>query len=287
MRVKRVMVSGYVKLMRPINCMMVGLAVIVGMAIAVGRGLLSVEPLEVASGFTVGYTFCAVSMIVNDIYDIEIDRVNRPERPLPGGEASIGMAWFLAVILSAIGVYAAFLTGLETLVVAVISLLLGVYYNAKGKKKGVLGNVIVAYNIGIPILYGALILGEFKGRIVIYWTMVFLTGLAREIVKDLADVEGDSVKGVKSLAVTRGAKAVVIVSSILYIIAVLLSPLPLLEYEVNSLGYGLPVTVTDMLIIYAVLILARSPEPRSAYKHKNIILLAMMSGLIGFLLGSL
>ncbi|MCE4614006.1 MAG: UbiA family prenyltransferase [Desulfurococcales archaeon] len=278
---------GYLALMRPTNCTMIGFAVIVGAGIAAGRELLSVDVIRLASGFIVGFSFCAVSMTVNDIYDIEIDRVNKLDRPLATGKATVPGAYKLSSALAIIGLLFSTLTGLLTFIIASFSLAVGVYYNAKGKKLGLPGNIMVAYNIGIPILYGALIVERLTWTIMIYWLMVFLAGLGREIVKDIADIEGDKVKGVKSLPITYGEKLSSMLAVVMYLIAILLSPFPLTSGHINRLGYGVPVLVTDILLLYSIVIIVKSPDRVHALKHKKIVLIGMLSGLIGFLLGNL
>jgi geranylgeranylglycerol-phosphate geranylgeranyltransferase len=279
--------KGYIELMRPANCIMIGFAVIVGAAIAAGRSILETSAVRLASGFIVGFLFCAVSMITNDIYDLEIDRVNRLDRPLVSGRASVKGAYKLAWTLGLTGLLASAVTGVYTFALAVFSVIVGVYYNAKGKKTGLPGNLMVAYNIGVPILYGALVVEKFTWTIVVYWLMVFLTGLGREIVKDIADIEGDKVKGVKSLAITRGARFSSRLAIILYLIAIMLSPLPLVIGRINTLGYGVPVAITDILLLYSIMIIYKSPSRENSLKHKRVVLVAMFVGLIGFLLGSI
>ncbi|MEB3756666.1 MAG: UbiA family prenyltransferase [Desulfurococcales archaeon] len=278
---------GYLALLRPTNCIMIGFAVIVGAGIAAGKNLLSVELIRLVSGFIVGFSFCAVSMIVNDIYDVEIDRANKLDRPLVTGKATISGAYKLSILLGIIGLIFSAITGLLTFIVAIFSIAVGVYYNAKGKKLGFPGNVMVAYNIGIPILYGALIVEKLTWTIMVYWLMVFLTGLGREIVKDIADIEGDKIKGVESLPITHGERYSSIIAVTTYITAILLSPIPIILGDINDFGYGIPVLITDSLLLYSIKVILENPNRVNAMKHKKIVLLAMMSGLVGFLLGNL
>ncbi|MCS7098638.1 MAG: UbiA family prenyltransferase, partial [Candidatus Methanomethyliaceae archaeon] len=72
----------YIVLIRPINSIMMGLAVIVG-EIAVFNGIP--RAFEIIFGFLVGFFLTASSMVLNDIVDIEIDRINMPNRPIAAG----------------------------------------------------------------------------------------------------------------------------------------------------------------------------------------------------------
>ena len=45
--------------------------------------------MAIVLGFVTGFAICAFSMVANDYYDIEVDRVNQPTRPLPSGAVSM------------------------------------------------------------------------------------------------------------------------------------------------------------------------------------------------------
>ena len=73
-------IIGYVKLLRPVNSLMMGLAVVIGELVALDAlPSTNVMVLGVATAFFL----TASSMVINDYYDVEIDRVNAPSRPLP------------------------------------------------------------------------------------------------------------------------------------------------------------------------------------------------------------
>ena len=76
--------SGYVRLMRPVNCLMMGFAVIVGAALA-DADALATSWLRLVYGFLTGFLLTAASMVMNDYFDRDIDAVNEPSRPIPSG----------------------------------------------------------------------------------------------------------------------------------------------------------------------------------------------------------
>ena len=75
---------------------MIGLAVIVG--IAIGSPDMLFSRLSIY-GFITGFSISSYSMIINDVYDIEIDKVNQPKRPLPKQLISVNFALSLSLIL--------------------------------------------------------------------------------------------------------------------------------------------------------------------------------------------
>lgn len=96
-------IGAYFTLVRVPNCLMIGFAVIVGEIIALGN-LPSIT--AAVFGFLTASLLLASTMVLNDIQDIEIDKVNSPERPIPSGKVGIREAYVLSVILSGLAILA-------------------------------------------------------------------------------------------------------------------------------------------------------------------------------------
>src|SRR5713226_139085 len=146
-------VNAYLTLIRPPNTIMIGLGVVIGEAIALGKppGIQ-----EAVFGFLTASLLMAGTMVTNDVYDVEIDKVNSPQRPLPSGTVKTREAIVLAVALSAAAIGFSALLGLWTFLTALLALTLMVYYNTRGKKAGLVGNAVVSFNVALPFFYGGL-----------------------------------------------------------------------------------------------------------------------------------
>jgi geranylgeranylglycerol-phosphate geranylgeranyltransferase len=187
-------------ILRPINCAMIGFAVIVGAFVSKPPGI---EGVNLALGFITGFAICAYSMVINDYYDIEVDRVNQPDRPLPSGALSLATALRLAIGMLVIGIAASALTGSAVAVaVAAVYAFLSWLYNYKAKRYGLFGNAIVASSLAIPFIYGGVISGgSVTSSLLIFMASTsFLSGVGREVVKAMADVAGDEKRGIRSPA---------------------------------------------------------------------------------------
>jgi geranylgeranylglycerol-phosphate geranylgeranyltransferase len=156
----------------------------------------------------------------NDVRDYDIDRIAHPTRPLPSGALSIGVARVVAGLSAAAAlVLAALLGGPQTLatvgVIAAMTL-----YNRGVKAHGVPGNVIVAVVASLPFLFGAWSAGSASEGIPLFLAGVPLH-FAREIAKDLDDVDGDaSHRLTLPLRAGAGAARLVVVSSVaLFVVA--------------------------------------------------------------------
>ncbi len=273
--------EAYIRLNRPLNCIMLGLAVIVGAVIASGPRVVLESPGKMLSGFITGFAIGSVAMITNDILDIEIDKINQPTRPLPSGVISIREAIAYSVFWCIIGIISAFMTGFATLSVAIFALALSLLYNYKGKRTGLPGNIMVSINVALPFVYGPLLVGEFRKEILVYILMIILANTSREIIKDIVDIAGDTRLYVRSLPIIIGAHKSALVASILLLTAVALSVLPYL-YGYASTYYAIIVLLADAGFVYTAISVIRDSSRSNALKQKKLMLLWMLLGLLAF-----
>ncbi|MCE4627666.1 MAG: UbiA family prenyltransferase [Desulfurococcales archaeon] len=275
------------RLMRVVNSFMVGLAVIVGVFIALPSGSRA-DPALLLSGFITGFAVSASSMILNDIVDIDIDKINQPDRPLPRGDISERAAWACYVALTLVGALASIPGGWDSLGLVLLAGAAAAAYNTRLKLSGFPGNVIVAFLTSLPFLYAYTLIDASNPAVIIFWAMVFLSVLGREIAKDIADVEGDAIKGGRTIPIVYGRRTAAVVAALFYAGAIILSPSPyLLDLVERPLAYILGVSIVDALLVYSAVILVRSPRKKVALVHKRIVLLAMLIGLITFLVSTL
>ena len=91
--------------------MAAGICTIAGMIIS-GQ---SVTTIEMLLGFMVGFFLSGTAMMTNDYWDLEVDKINHPDRPLPSGRISIMELWILAAAFSIVGLISAAKLGLDAL----------------------------------------------------------------------------------------------------------------------------------------------------------------------------
>ena len=278
--------AGAVALMRPVNCAMIGFAVIVGAFVSRPP---SVSAFQLILGFLTGFFICAYSMVVNDVYDVDVDRVNRPDRPLPSGSVSVSEANGLSAAALAAGLACAALS-LDPLavVVAAAYAFLSWLYNSRAKKTGIAGNLIVASSLAIPFIYGgAVSRGSLLGSLLLLMALTaFFSGVGREVVKAMADVEGDAKRSVNSVARAHGQGFAARVGAAFFLLAVLTSWAPLLTGLANEV-YTVGVVVPDVIFTYLAASIVHSHGQANALRVKNIALAGMTVGLLVFIGGAL
>ncbi len=274
------------------------LALFLGVSIASG-GLPSFIPLDqVIVIALVGFLLSYSVMVVNDIVDVEADRVNAPWRPIASGLIPLSLAWRISVlaVLLGLGLTLYIEPSPLTSITAVLFLGLAHFYNFRGKKVIFIGNVIVAFLTAFPLLYGAVIAGYYLGvswgwedyvRLTIFWFMVFFSVLGREVSKGIVDIEGDRVSGVKTIANTYGARVAAFTALIFYLIAILLSLIPAALGIVNVLPYLAIILPVGLLALVEGLGLIVNPTRERALIHKRRVLLLMLVAMIGLYTGSI
>lgn len=194
------MLRGYYKLGRPINALAGCLAI-----------LLSGYVAEAPSWMPVILAAITVLLITvstnawNDYLDIEIDRINKPERPLPSGQVSLHGALFFSLLGSALSLVIAVFIGHAAFLIALGSNILLYLYSWKLKCTVLLGNATVAAIVALSFIFGGVAAGNIHPVLPLAVT-AFFTIMAREILKTMADYNGDLMQNCSTIATLWGKK---------------------------------------------------------------------------------
>ncbi len=277
--------SGLIRLIRPVNCFMIGFAILIGALIG-GVNILN-SPGELFLAFLTGFTLAGSAMAINDYYDREIDAINEPQRPIPSGAVTPAEALTVFIFLSVIGLVSSWIIGLGHTVIAAITWVALITYSTVGKRTGLPGNFIVSTCIAFPFVYGGIMNFDSNLDLIFLFAFIaFLTNMGREVTKGIVDVDGDAAMGIRTVAVSRGAVTAAWVSVFFYVFAVVVSFIPPF-LEMVSLWYVPFVAFTDLGLIYLSLSLVREPSGENSRKVKTHVFILMLSGLLGFIAGSL
>jgi geranylgeranylglycerol-phosphate geranylgeranyltransferase len=278
-----------VRVLRPMNVLMMGAGVAVGGVLATGGSALAgvaggAVLLAMASAASIG----AAANAINDVFDLDIDRINRPDRPLPSGEVSVRAARTAWAGFSALGVGLAALLSVPHLLVAVASVALLYGYSARLKRRPLVGNLAVAAVLGLAIPYGggAALLGA-SGRLgpaLLGGAFAFAVTLARELAKDIEDMAGDAADGAQTLPLRAGVGPAAWLAAATSLAAVVALPVgPAAGLPPSFVAISLPVAM--LLLAAAWIVLgAREVEPAEAAvrggRASLVFKAAMFAGLV-------
>ena len=255
--------------------------------------------ITILHGLSVWAFMCSWNAL-NDILDIEIDKLNQPNRPLPRGDISLNNAKFLTAILMCFSlfclVYAGYISssiedGFESWAPSILIWLLAIFlltnyesssnYSLKLKDRGLPGNFAISLSVGMVILFGAAgVFEPTEPRVLSLFFIGITYNLAREIVKDIEDMEGD--EGRNTLAMRIGVeKARVLAWMILLLTMVsILAPFALEIFPASHLLLIIP----GLMTIFLVKRKLAYAEDRNAQK---LIKKSLQLTLLGFIVSSL
>ncbi|MHA1615914.1 MAG: geranylgeranylglycerol-phosphate geranylgeranyltransferase [Candidatus Njordarchaeales archaeon] len=256
-------------------------------------GLLFTKDLVVLGWGVVAYiALAAAGNVINDIYDIEVDKINKPHRPLPSGAISIKEAKIIYILLVITGLIAAaksshIIGNPLPLLIAIIFAGIGILYSAKLKLLGFIGNITVGCSFSIGYIYGWVITGMIVDLAKIITVLLFFIVsttllVAREIIKGIEDVKGDALRNVKTLARTRGIPFASKVAALFLLVAIIsFTILPFIK--VISWTF-IPFMIVGDIAAFLSLVYALKGEegaPKASFYAK----IGAFVGLVGFLVG--
>lgn len=197
-------------------CLVALICVIEGYWLAINRFAspnLTVWMAAFAAGSAIGFANAN-----NDIFDIETDRVNHPNRPIPSGKLSIEEVKSLSYILCLITLFCSFLAGRQMMIITAIALGLSLFYNMWAKRIPILGKLIVAFLSSLTIATGYFIIPNADFPLIPFLSMLLFL-LARDFLGTVADLEGDKIGGRISECSIWGKKKTLSISLILVILS--------------------------------------------------------------------
>jgi geranylgeranylglycerol-phosphate geranylgeranyltransferase len=284
--------AAYIRITRPVNSLVAGFAVLLGVIIAAGPfDLLSpgAPPLYIYPALiTAVALITAAGNVINDYFDRDIDAVNRPDRAIPSGEITPRSALIYSIVLFIAGLGASLFTNLLCIAIAILNAALLALYASNLKGIPLAGNIAVSYLTASIFLFGGAIFGPFGLMQNFYVALiVFLAILARELLKDAEDIEGDSKGGAKTLPMFTGVKKTGIICFILSLLAVITSLLPVFRWWGPT--YLVLIAIADLVIMAGAvkgLFAADSVDLRRS-KATSILKYGMFISLVIFIASAL
>ena len=182
----------YIALTRPGNVVLTAVAVVAGSFIAAGDSILDFQ-VEIVIASLAAMMLVGGGNALNDYNDRESDKENHPNRPSPAGLINADEALVYSRILLSVGLLIV-LFGLANklpFIIALIGTVTLISYENNLKALGLSGNMAVGFMSGAVFLYAGMVVND-PGPTLWMFGLAFLATVAREIVKDIQDLEGDT-----------------------------------------------------------------------------------------------
>jgi 4-hydroxybenzoate polyprenyltransferase len=248
----------------------------------------------------------AAGYIINDYFDLNIDRVNKPQKLVIETVISRRWAIFWHLFLSAIGIV---LTGIISSKIHnpfltfynIVAVLLLWFYSTSYKKQLLTGNIIISlltswvivvlYVIVQPLMFLNSNVANFSFASTIfkftalYAGFSFIISIIREVVKDLEDRMGDEKYGCKTMPIVWGvqaSKVFIMVWLIVLIAALLIVQIYAIQLKWWWAAlYGFLFTILPLIV--AVRILINAENPSDYHKVSSLIKWIMLSGILSMM----
>jgi len=267
------------RLIRPELPAAAGACVVIGQVIVLGR----FPPISLlVLGFGLGFLLSSSAMIFNDFFDLEVDRVNAPQRPLPSGQVTPREAVILGLATGGAALGLALVIHPAAFGLCLAAWILGFLYNWNLKSAGLWGNLIVSVNVATTFLIGGVSVGQVRNPML--WVFALIAGtfdLAEEIAGDAMDMSGDRERSSKSIALVYGKETALRISKWLFVGVILLTIVPVLLGE-TSLGYWVPIVLMDGLILFFSGKLVKSQSREEGHRWMRRLYISATLGLIAF-----
>ena len=273
----------HIKIMRPLNLMIGAFSVIITASMLKKMDLVSVW----FTALWVVVFYNAAANIINDYFDQETDRINRPNRPLISGLVKPKTAMFLAILLFAIGTILTFtLPFTATFIAVAIALPLMIFYSIIFKGMPLVGNFIIASILGLTFLFAGAALQDINTMIIPAMLAFGLT-IVRELVKDISDVEGDRNINLKTFPIVTDIKEAWILASAL---AILIGVGAIFPYAIGKYSHWYIIFVffgIEIPLILTVFSAMKSPTIITAKRIAQLLKFSTIAGVFAVWLGSL
>lgn len=302
----------YLKIIRPLNLLMIAFTMILFRFCLVAASpykIFYVQPAVSSTAFVfllLATMFIAAGgYVINDIFDVEMDSVNRPGKVIVGNHISETAAYNYYKVLCVLGVFCTFMLAILTrnfrlsMLPLIIMVILN-FYAHTFKKQFFVGNFMIALSTAFVILLPMLFETGTKGDEsdmqtevqsgiaiagIVYGLFAFLSTFLRELVKDMEDMEGDERGDCKTMPIVLGVKGAKSVAALLAVL--LLAQLVIfawffpsiqIKYVAYFVGLGL---ILPLLVIIVFLFLAKTSK--NYHFVSNLIKLFMFLGIASML----
>lgn len=189
----------YVELARPLNGIIAFISAWLGGMFASQGNVENLADIRLLLVSVAALVVISAGNAINDYCDYDIDRINRPRRPLPSGRIQRRNALIFAIVLTVIGIYLGTLINRNATAIAILVSVALISYAFWLKRTPLVGNLVVSGLTGLTFIAGGIAIDSVQGTL-IPAIFAFLFTTAREIVKDLEDTEGDLKNNAKTLA---------------------------------------------------------------------------------------
>lgn len=268
------------KLARPTTSLSGAMAVILGGYVAGTGQWFNIILAAVATFLATG-----AANAWNDYLDIEIDRINQPQRVLPAGLMSRRGAWIFSIGLTLVSLLIAAFINLPAFLIALIATVVLYIYSWKLKSTVLMGNATIATISAMSAIFGGVAAGNVGPSL---WLAVIIATaiMGREVLKTIADYEGDLRERCRTIATVWGRRPARVVLYILLAATVCMMMLPYLLQEYNELYAYIVAFGVYPVLMYVLIKVGRNSSGRQLERLSQLMKYDFFIWFVAVILGT-
>jgi geranylgeranylglycerol-phosphate geranylgeranyltransferase len=268
-----------IKLSRPLNVLISFLTIIIAAELAGGLDPLQNVLLAAISAalITIG------ANVINDYYDIEIDKINKPNRPLAAGTITKENAFIFFVSVYILAWILAISMNVWMFLIAFITSIILFFYSYRLKRTILWGNLTVSIATAIAFVYGGVAVGHYSET---FYPASFalLFHFGREILKDIQDIDGDNQAGAITFPIKYGIPKSLKLIVVDFILLVFLTAIPYI-LDVYSIRYFLIICLGIYpVLLYVLYQICKDSSSENLGYLSNLLKADMVIGLLAIYL---
>jgi geranylgeranylglycerol-phosphate geranylgeranyltransferase len=267
-------------LCRPLNVIIGMLSIFIG-AFITG----TIHPImKVILACISGGLIAAAANVINDYYDIEIDKINKPHRPIAAGIITPKEGFSYSLVLFLLGIVCGYMINWLAFMVSVFSSILLFLYSYRLKRTVLWGNISVSLATALAFIYGGIAVNRLSYAL-IPATFSLFYHLGREIIKDVEDIEGDRADKIKTLPIAYGEKVALYVATWIYFVLIILTLMPYIFKLFGMYYFVIVFFIVDLIIGYVLFSMWRNSASKNLSRLSMILKLNMFAGLLAIYVG--
>jgi 4-hydroxybenzoate polyprenyltransferase len=224
----------------------------------------------------------ASGYIINNFYDSEKDRINRPRKSILEQYVGLNTKLSLYFVLNFLVVIAASYVSFRSVLFFSIYIFAIWFYSHKIKKRPIIGNLISAILTITPFFAIFLYYKNYSSLIFVFGFYLFLVLSMRELVKDLENLKGDLTLDYKTIPVVYGERTAKIMVLCLVLINVLVTCYLVSSYDLGRMDYFFYGSIT--LLTLVVLLLFKAKKHQHYVQIHNLLKLLILLGVFSIIL---
>lgn len=263
-------------------------------------GSEAMVPLHVFLVLVLASVFAAASgYVINDLFDTDVDSVNKPNKMLIGKEIRFSTArqlyWILVAVTILLAAYLGYVVQswrLSVVIVMMVGLLW--FYSKRYKRMNLVGNLVIALasSLSLVIVWltdflfltnnpqvfaeASALFPKITGTLLVYTFFSFITSMMREMVKDIEDVEGDARYGCRTFPVVAGVESARMMTMGLNgILVIMILVWQYVLWQINNY-YAFSFLFIVVIIALVNLYQLFFAKEKSSYSHISILIKVLM-----------